>query len=62
MYTYRLYVADSLFYNGENKHLAEKLSKIIERMRAPRVYKTGDEVAEDVLKRHGLKFRKESDG
>lgn len=58
MYAYRLYVADSLFYAGENKHLTEKLSEIMSRVKAPKSSKTGDEVAEDIMRRHGLRFKK----
>lgn len=64
-YAHRLYVADSLFYAGENKHLTEKYADIMAKIKTPTPKKTGDEVVTDMIRRHGLTFgqkKKESDG
>lgn len=51
---YRFYVSDSLFYYGQNKHLVKRYAEIIKPRQVDN--RSGDEIAEDVITRLGLKF------
>lgn len=54
---YRVYVADSLYYQAENKQLTKRYMDIIRPK--PVDTRTGDEIALDVITRLGLKVDNE---
>jgi hypothetical protein len=55
---YKLYVADSLFYSQQNMRLAERFSDILNKKRKEMQEKTGDEIVQDIITKHGFKFKK----
>ena len=54
---YQLYVADSLFYQKESEKLTERLAEILKRNKKKTPEQPAEEVAADVMKRHGLRFK-----
>lgn len=42
----------------QNKRLTEKLADVLVKLKNPKPSKTGDEVVEDILKKHGITFGK----
>lgn len=55
---YRLYVTDSLFYSAQRMRLADRYTEILKKTKVKVPQKTGDEIVEDMLMRHGFKFKK----
>lgn len=55
---FRFYVADSLFYSPQNMRLTEKLSDMFKKSNKPEPEKSGDEVVEEIMKKHGLTFER----
>ena len=51
---YRIYVTDELFYSGHNKTHTERW---YERYLPPKIEKTGEEIAREVIKKAGLKIK-----
>ena len=59
---YQLYVADSLFYQKESEKLTERLAEILKRNKKKTPEQPAEEIAADVMKRHGLKFKHKEGG
>lgn len=55
---FRFYVADSLFYSPQNMRLTEKLSDMFKKSNKSEPEKSGDEVVEEIMKKHGLTFER----
>lgn len=53
---YRIYVTDSLFYQGQNQRLTSRYLDLLNRKVDNR---TGDEIARDVIVGAGLRFKEE---
>ena len=52
---YRLYIADSLFYNGKQQTLTIRYCDIIDKSKPDS--RTGDEIALEIIQKHGLKVK-----
>ena len=55
--TYRYYITESIFLNGENKRLTFRYRDLLDGKVKPPDHRSGDEIAEDVIKRAGLKLK-----
>lgn len=53
---YRIYVTDCIFYQGQNQHLTSRFIDLINKKVDNR---SGDEIAIDVIKKAGLRFKEE---
>lgn len=53
-YIFKVYVADSMYYQAQNKCLNIRYAELIDTK--PVDTRTGDEIAEDVIARLGLRF------
>lgn len=54
---YRIYVTDSLYLNGQNQRFVKRYSEFIGLTQNEVDTRTGDEIAEDIIKRAGLEVR-----
>lgn len=54
---YRIYVTDSLYYEGRNQTFTVRYSEIIGLNKTTAEARTGDEIAADIIKRAGLEVR-----
>ena len=52
--TYRYYLTDSLYFNGENKHLTVRYIDIVNGKWTPPKEMDGDKIAADVIAKAGL--------
>lgn len=50
---YRRYVADSLYFSGQQKTIAVRYNDLIKT--APVDDRSGDDIAQDIIRRHNLK-------
>ena len=55
--TYRYYITDALYAQGENRRMKHRFVDIISGKVKPPDTRSGDEIAEDVIKRAGLKIK-----
>ena len=51
---YRNYIADCLYYQGQNKYPAYKFSDALEEMKKPVDRRSGEEILEDVIAKIGI--------
>lgn len=53
---YKNYMADSLFYSAQQKRITSRFNDLLNKKVETR---SGDEIAEDVIKRAGIRIEKE---
>lgn len=56
---YRFYIADTLYYHGQNMALTMKYGDLLNVLNKPIDNKpvNGDEIVQDIMSRHGLRFK-----
>lgn len=56
--TYRFYIADTLYYQAQNKALNLKYGELLKQIEQPVVEQpvNGDEIAIEIMTKYGLRF------
>lgn len=56
--TYRFYVADTLYYQAQNKALTLRYAEVLKQMETPvdTTPVNGDEIAIEIMTKYGLRF------
>lgn len=56
--TYRFYIADTLYYQAQNKALTLRYAEVLKQMETPvdTTPVNGDEIAIEIMTKYGLRF------
>lgn len=59
---FRVYITDALYYAPRNQWMSKRFVELIDEPKKPKDNRSGDEVAAEVIKRLGLKFKNNTEG